>query len=376
MLSTRLAIGFWPPENAVQKMIQAFCALVQACYELILLAKVTGRFELLAYDLEFKVRHFANFNDKVENAELDAEISKSLFSTDDLNYEDYRRKNELIMLQEMTKALAPSRDELLEEEQVSIDSVFLSSLDSHLRRYVLAVRELIIQYQQHDKEKFITTTSSMHAISDHLLHDISENESVSDLSYDTLLRESDIQRLEETGARFEISQNPVSLKSVFQQNVEFLKLSMQKLTIYGRVASGSWPPTSARQSLVESSYTCTLALKKVVSLTKEIVDRMSLETSEAQRKKLNWKRECLRNEKVRKIFSSWETSIVSDFQTLDGKKATREQLLFPDSDEGLVFEESKFQGKMVIKGGQLHRLVDRLTTASVQGKCDPRLTSR
>jgi hypothetical protein len=56
LLQTKLCLGFWPPDHAPQKMIQAFIKLTLSCWELVKLAKALGTFEILPQPLSLEVR--------------------------------------------------------------------------------------------------------------------------------------------------------------------------------------------------------------------------------------------------------------------------------------------------------------------------------
>jgi hypothetical protein len=56
MLSTRMAIGVWPPPDAVAQMIREAAGAARSCKELSELANTLGYFPVVSTDIELSVR--------------------------------------------------------------------------------------------------------------------------------------------------------------------------------------------------------------------------------------------------------------------------------------------------------------------------------
>jgi hypothetical protein len=255
---------------------------------------------------------------------------------------------------------------LVTEEQ---ETLLLTSLENHTKRFVLASQDLASYYAAHSKNNYMTAISSLHAICDHFIADLQEADAMSELSYELLLKRSDVENLQNANLiEFYCNTPHISLKSLFEVTVKELRGWVKKLTTHGKIAASSWPPPLAREHFIDCLYQTSLCWKKVYILSQEIVKRHAEQTSELQNKRQAWKKECLQNEKVKMIFNTWESTLLKDLAFTASSttlKPTAESinvfvsLVAEESSEGLVLET--IAGKVMVKGGLLPKLVDQLT---------------
>ncbi|KAI8924506.1 hypothetical protein BC831DRAFT_300150 [Entophlyctis helioformis] len=115
MLSTRMAIGVWPPPAAVADMTGEAISLAASCRELVMLANTLGHYPVLDKNLEVSFHAFEESEDAGD--ELPSASSSSSASHSDskleagtvfkgaLSYSEYKRQNDLKLIEEMSKRL-------------------------------------------------------------------------------------------------------------------------------------------------------------------------------------------------------------------------------------------------------------------------------
>nr|KAJ3420229.1 hypothetical protein HK105_005931 [Polyrhizophydium stewartii] len=374
MLSTRMAIGVWPPPDAVAEMIREAASLAASCRELVLLANTLGPYPILDKNLEVSFKAFED-GDTGDEAGGESRADTSLASAVDgparpkgaLNYTEYKRQNDLKLIEEMSKrydlgARQSSQDVLTPEEKAT-DAEFFKTLDALLKQFVVSVAELKHVHDQHLKEEFIKATSTVHARADTLMEEINSFELLKDFPDDIKIEREDAERLEASGVKLPATEYPCLLKPFYRMAFDEVKIAARQVMAKGKIASASWPPPNSAAEMLQATIPCVLAVKKMVVLAKESATRIRQTHSEERRKRDNWRKECLQNERVKKLFQMWESQLLGDQSPMFKKPSTqltRDELgVLEDSVEGLVFEETG--GRRLIKGGRLNKLLEAAT---------------
>ncbi|KAI8924505.1 ras guanine nucleotide exchange factor domain-containing protein [Entophlyctis helioformis] len=195
------------------------------------------------------------------------------------------------------------------------------------------------------------------------MEEIQSFELLKDIPDDVVLDQEDVTRLEASGVKLPMVEYPYPLKPILRTAFEDVKTAARQVMAKGKIASASWPPPNSASEMLQATIPCVLSVKKVVILAKETATKVRHTFLEERRKQDNWRKECLQNERVKQLFQMWEGQLLGDQNPIGKKPATqltKEELSFlEDSPEGLVAEE--INGKRVIKGGRLNKLLEAST---------------
>ena len=360
MVATRMAIGVWPAPNAVSEMIKEAASLASSCRELTLIANTLGYFPLL--DKTFDVT-FQPFEDSVspdvETSEKPAEKDSSLKGG--LSYAEYKRQNDLKLIQEMTKNMASKdgKEESASEEENIRDAEFFGSLDALLKQFVGAATELKQIHDQHFTEEFINAASKVYTKADNLIEEINGSELLKDIGDDIVLVDTDAQRLGASGIRLSFQKYPVPLRFALKEATDELKITAMTVMARSKLAASPNASKTAQLEMLQSSIPCLKAVKKLVVVAKEAVVKVRATNIEERRKRDAWRKECLANEKVKQLFQMWESQVMTDIPKVGNQLTTEELDLLSDSTEGIVFEEGPVKR---VKGGKMIKLIEVLTS--------------
>ncbi|KAI8853001.1 ras guanine nucleotide exchange factor domain-containing protein [Chytridium lagenaria] len=111
------------------------------------------------------------------------------------------------------------------------------------------------------------------------------------------LKKFEVEALEVTGLSLDVNVFPAPIKPLLREAQE---------DKWEKLASGVWPPPLAEREMLESCYPCVLAVKKLFSLTKEAANKIRRVWAEDVKKKEEWNRKRLQNEKVKALFQVWQ----------------------------------------------------------------------
>ncbi|KAJ3254360.1 hypothetical protein HK103_007242 [Boothiomyces macroporosus] len=362
MLSTRMAIGVWPPPDAVSEMIREAASLATHCRELVLLANTLGFF--VKSDKKFEVNFTPFEGSKTEEEPVEKEKDSSLKGG--LSYSEYKRQNDLKLIEEMSKRYdmgsRQSSTDVLNSDEKNTDAEFFASLDTLLKQFAGSVSELKQVHDQHFTEEFIKATSTVNAKADTIMEEILNFEVLKEFSDDAMIEEGDAQRLESSGVKLDVSEFPVPIKPFFKQAIEDVRNSAKVVMARGKIASAPWPPPNAATEMLQSTIPCVIAVKRLVVLAKESTVRLRHIGSEERRKRDAWRKECLANERVKQMFQMWESQVISETAPIFKKQISQlnvEELeLLQDPVDGIVYDETGTFKK--VKGGRLTKLVEVL----------------
>ncbi|KAJ3108902.1 hypothetical protein HDU96_007377 [Phlyctochytrium bullatum] len=275
-----------------------------------------------------------------------------------LNYENYRRQNDLKTIEQLSK----SYDRNLNKTSDTLsdpDAEFFKNLEEHLKKFVMAVTDLKRMRDMHLKDQYITATSMVHSRVDIILEEIKSFDLFDELS-ETLetisLTVEEVDAIEATGVVIEVDLFPAPMKPLLREAQEQVRLAARRITEMGKLASGVWPPPNAEREMLEACYPCVLAVKKLFSLTKEAANKIRRVWAEDAKKKEEWNRRRLQNEKVKALFQVWQGQ--EEAQVAYGNEeltpAELGRLRLEETYEGVSMESN---GK-TIRGGRLAKMED------------------
>lgn len=334
MLTTRIAVGVWPPPNSVTDMIKAAINLANACKELVDLANVCGFFPQLDKPLDIQ---FEPYSDSVSEHDKDGQSgdaaspsagatgggqagsqksssSSKSSSLATLNYSEYKRKNQLKEMEQMSKMYDNNRTTVDRESMLlALDQDpfkrFDTSLDSMLLQLVASVADVKKVHSQHLTEEYITTISTVAACTEAVLDEVEASEPFSKTNETALLMEmEDVRVIESKALQLGLSPQeiPVPFKAVLTKIQAAIRSSTRTLLYKGKMASGDWAPATASLEMLQATVPCLVGVKKLVTVAKVGAAKWYKNTTEETKKKLKWKREWVQNERVKKMFQVWE----------------------------------------------------------------------
>lgn len=362
MVATRMAIGVWPAPNAVSEMIKEAASLASSCRELTLLANTLGYFPLLdkTFDISFQPFEESSLSPEAAN-ENNPDNDKSLKGG--LSYAEYKRHNDLKLIQEMTKNMSKKdgkSEETASEEENIRDAEFFGSLDVLLKHFVQAATELKQIHDQHLNEEFINAASKVYTKADNLIEEITSFELFKEIGDDVVLTNADAERLISSGVKIGFTYFPVQLRFVIKEAVDELKITATTVMARGKLAASPNSSTTAQLEMLQSSIPCLKAVKKLVTIGKEAVVKVRETNIEERRKRDAWRKECLANEKVKQLFQMWESQVMTDIPKVGNHLTSEELDLLNDSEEGIVFED--WNNNKRVKGGKLIKLIEFLSS--------------
>ncbi|KAI8810741.1 ras guanine nucleotide exchange factor domain-containing protein [Cladochytrium replicatum] len=372
MVTTRISVGVWPPANAISDMIKAAATLAKACRSLAQLANSTGFFPILGHKLEMRFELFDQFGEPAqESGKLDGgdrRVNKASFT-------NFKRQHQLKLIEEASKSYAqgsssdgPSAalsNDSLEAEEASTE--FSNALDNLVRQFVASVSELKRVQMMHLTEEYVFVTSTVNARADAIIQEVRSYEPFSDIPDTITLEPADARLLTKAGVRLSpelILPAPINLP--LSSATTELEAAADLVMFRGKVASGPWPPPSSSSEMLQSTIPCVMAVKMLMNLAKMAAVKIKTTASEERVKREQWKKDCLQNEKVKKLFQIWEDQFRtdSDVTMTDGSLTEEDAAILEESTEGLVLEESHATNKKVVKGGRLQQLIERATSPS------------
>lgn len=381
MFSTRIAIGVWPPPHAVSDMLLAAISVARACREVADLGNTTGFWALRELKFEMQLSAFEDDSTDMSstNTSSSAASTHSLSSPNaevslrKLDYQLYKRQQDIKQLEEMSKTIDKnhnntSSDGLLNDDELEDDSGFFDLLDGKLKQFVASVQEVKRVHEYHIQEEFMSATSSIQAGVETIIEEIKQYDLLIDMSDSMVLEKEEF-----TAANLPIQVHafPVLVKMLLKQIIEEAKLAAKQVAAKGKVASGAWPPPTASLEMLQSTIPCVLAVKKLVALAKACATKIRRTSSEERKKREKWRKECMQNERVKDLFHLWErqlganksVAVNADQTTTAAQQAQmtiEESKLLEDSADGLLWEENKETGKMVLKGATLPKIAEKM----------------
>ncbi|KAJ3086621.1 hypothetical protein HK102_012820 [Quaeritorhiza haematococci] len=386
MVTTRLAVGVWPPPNATAEMIKAASTLAKACKELVDLANIPGYFALIDKNLDLNVEPYQDQEKAKEAPALTETSSIPTININDnnprarlnvLNYDEYKRENQLKAIEEMSRQYDRNSTVSLSRESLGVFeaysetyTTFLSSLDNLLRQFVASVSDLKNLHDEHLKEEYLAGSSAVMASAEAIIEEARSYEPLSTECPDDIMFEvSDSILVEQQGVIMPFPQEdlPLPLKPVLRQCMEEVRTAAKIVLARGTLASGVWPPPSAAAEMLQSTIPCVIAVKKLVVVSKETAGKLQRILGEERLKKETWRKECLQNERVKKLFQMWEGQNKEE-EKEDSSQSVEESALMEQSTEGLVLEENSASGKsVVIKGGRIGTLIEWMSSHAFVG---------
>ena len=256
----------------------------------------------------------------------------------------------------------PDNDkEYTNEEELLGDAEFFSSLDNLLKLFVQAAVELKQVHAQHLIEEFINASTLVFTKADNLIEEITNFPLLKDFEHDIMLNEHDIQRLATSGIKLTVTVLPTPLKPFYLSAIEDVNSSTLNLMTKAKMAALPGAPSTAATEMLQSSIPCLMAVKKLVTLSKEAAVRVRNTGIEERRKRDAWRKELLANERVKQLFNMWQNQVESDTPMNQKKNISQldvqELAMLDDSLEGLILDDSKKP-----KGGRLMKLVEVMTS--------------
>ncbi|KAI8823022.1 ras guanine nucleotide exchange factor domain-containing protein [Fimicolochytrium jonesii] len=398
MLTTRIAIGVWPPQHAMSDMIKAANELGRTCRELTDIANMTGLFPVLDKVLELQFSTLAAEEDSGSGttaAPKDAPAEGTAVMAS-LSYEEYKRQNDLKVLEEISKQSAsvpdagPSehRNELSDTEQVEeqrrreqlLDEQFFGQMDQLLLSFVEVMKEIKQAYQNHLKHQYVSLTSTAAHRAEVLIDEIRGYELFANLTDDLMFDNDDAAVLAAKGIATNGFSFPVSVADIWFSVLQEVRNAARNVTMKGKLASGVMPPPNAADEMVRSTIPCLVAVKKLVVIGKEAARKIRRQSFDKVTKRDRWARDVAQNEHVKQLFQLWEAQVLRPQRTYDdegpapvaggaaaasvatsAEPGAEELGMLKDDWEGLVFEPTG--DKVAVKGGRLTKLVEWMTSA-------------
>jgi ankyrin repeat protein len=370
MLSTRLAIGVWPPPNSVSEMIKEAASLATICRELALLANTLGAFTITNKKFEVCFQPFEETRME-EDTEQPVQQERDSSLKVGLSYSEYKRQNDLKLIEEMSKKVQmgarQSSQELNTMDAVdaadsNTDDEFFALMDRLSKEFAQSVSELKRIHDKHLTEEFIKATSTVNERADTLMVEIQAYELLKEFSDDIVLLQHDVQAMEAKGVKLGIAQYPAPLKHVFRQCFDDVRNSANVIMACGKIASAPSATSAAAQEMLNSTIPCIISIKKLVLITKEATFRVREVGIEERRKHDELRKERMANKRTKQLFQMWESQVMND--SMPGKRnmlelTEKEIELLDDDMDGIVLEATALKK---IKGGRLSKLVEILTS--------------
>ncbi|KAJ3417139.1 hypothetical protein HDV05_006998 [Chytridiales sp. JEL 0842] len=372
--TTKIACGVWPPANAVADMIRSAASLAKASRELVDLANTLGFYPILDKVLEIQFEPFQEARPENEvihqNEDDNSDVSElGMVRPNVMSYDDYKRQNDLKNIEQISKAYDSKSWHQSLDSLADPDAEFFRNLEDHLKKFVMSVTDLKRIRDQSLKDHYVTAVSNVNDKADIILQEIRTFDLFVDFSdsFDVLyLEESEAQSIESTGIILGITEFPAPIKPLLQMAQDEVKKAAQKIVEAGKVASAVWAPENAERDMLEACYPCVLSVKKLFSLTKEIANKIRKIWAEDKKKKEEWSRKKMQNEKVKALFQVWQGQ--SDANATEENEELSPQdiakLKLDEPIEGLLTEPSSKH----VKGGRLAKIVESMT--SHQGLAD------
>ncbi|KAJ3016501.1 hypothetical protein HKX48_004007 [Thoreauomyces humboldtii] len=399
MLTTRIAIGVWPPQHAMSDMIKAATDLARTCRELTDIANLTGVFGVLDRILDVQFTAFETEDDSMSPATADPATDTALKVAvpASLTYEEYKRQNDLKVLEEISKqsnqtrqaaltvAQSPSGEQTELQQQAEqqqreklSDLAFFAKLDELLRAFVDTMKEIKLAFQNHLKHQYITLTSTAAHRAEVIIDEVRGYDLLTDFPEELTFDADDGAVLRGKGVNLGVDSYPVTVADFWYATLNEVRLAARNVTMKGKLASGYMPPPNATEDMVRSTIPCLLAVKKLVVISKESAHKIRRTSHDKVTKQEKWERAVAQNEHVKHLFVLWEQQVLLPQQEIEDEISTpstasaatpsaevaaqvQEMELLRDDLEGLVLESSG-NSKLVVRGGRLSKLVEWMTS--------------
>ncbi|KAI3636881.1 hypothetical protein MIR68_005148 [Amoeboaphelidium protococcarum] len=359
LLSTRIAVGAWPPVDAVKNMIQSALAVSQCSFKLVGLCNASGHWPIQSFNLsEYKVTGEVQAQPPIKNMNTENKVRG-------MSYSDYQRQAESKILDQIvaqktvnspTQVSTDSRSmpvpptsplPAIGATQNPQDQAFFSSIDNWVRQFVQCVQKLKAAKDQDLKSEYVVHASAAYTKCDGLIDEVRPYYLFRDVSMSFIVNP-------------EVSRTPFQIMlRDFQTSI--LMLSDQ-IILNAKLASGIWPPQNAATDMLMSTKPVIEKVKELVSYVKLACNIIRQTESEERTKMESFMKDWVQNQNVRNLFNQWEklalASLKSDEDLTQQELSEYEKKLLEDSEDGLLFEVK--DGKSIIKGGKLPKLVDRL----------------
>ena len=366
MMSTRMSIGVWPPPDAISDMIKEAASLAGVCRELVLLGNSTGYFPVLETVIDLSFRPFEETETSQANEDLGTKVAGD---GGGLDYAEYRRQNNLRLIDSLSKGQQSSVQTVVDSatEITRQEQAFFAILDGLLKQFVQSVSDLKYAFDRHLKEEFVTASSVLYERVELLIEEIRSSEAVRDLTEDYTIDASDLVRITSLypGVKLGIKAFPAILKNYYNDSMIDVRTTAKLITVRAKYASDPKQEASAALEMLHATIPCIMSVKKLVVISKEITTKILNSSSDERRKREMWKRECLQNERVKKMFQMWENQVLGESNTASpgtskiistGTILTADELkMLEEPTDGMLIED--VAGKKMIKGGKLGQLI-------------------
>ena len=271
-----------------------------------------------------------------------------------LSYSEYKRQNDLKMIEDMSKKYDEDVSEEAPTEEQS-GKIFESEMDVLLIQFVEVVRALKSIPIEIDKEEVATAAKIVHEKTESIIGHIKNFEIIKNLSKEVTMTDDDKEILASKGIKFDWTPLPSTARNCLDTIIELTRNSCQLLLTKSKLARRS-DLALHPQIIVSVQIT-----KKLTLFAKEVIARQNQFNADEKKKREDWKRECLANERVKNLFQMWENQVLDSGEKQDQKVDTalteEEKSILEFSNDGLVFDE-----KSKVKGGKLSKIIEFLTS--------------
>jgi hypothetical protein len=273
----------------------------------------------------------------------------------------------LKLIEDMSKKYDLGKEELEEETTEEKDAEFISSVEELLKQFAQLATELKSAHDKGLANNYVVLTTKVSAQADIIMNEVKNFELLTNLSDDIMITQEDAARMSQQGLKNSWGVLPTAFKPHFWLTIEAVRTTSQTLTAKGAIAAEPWPSPTAGTEMLQSLVPCVIAVKKLVILAKEGTAKSKQIMIEEKRKRDEWNRECLANERVKKLFQMWESQVISEttHQSIKSKSGisqlSEEDIqMLKDPEENISFEE--INGIRKVKGGKVSKLIEFLTS--------------
>ncbi|KAI8907028.1 hypothetical protein DFJ77DRAFT_187350 [Powellomyces hirtus] len=445
MLTTRIAIGVWPPQHAMSDMIKAATDLARTCREITDVANLTGIFQLVDRPLEVQFTQFET-EDEQHPSSTHADKSSNPTTTTtatttdspssqqpakssvpaSLTYEEYKRQNDLKVLEEISKQSSSSRplnslntwgdthtpartvrggngvgpagggtegvgdaaslraeEARQAQQEQAADQAFFTKLDDLVRALVDTMKEIKLAFTNHLKHQYVSLTSTAAHRAEVLIDEVRGYDLLADFPEDLLFDADDAAVLKSKGVAIgapdDVSTTgafPITVADMWYAALSEVRLAARNVTMKGKLASGVMPPPNAAEEMVRSTIPCLLAVKKLVTIGKESAMKIRRTSHDKVTKQEKWERDVAQNEHVKHLFMLWERQVLLPSQEGDPGDDNEDTMAAPSAEVDVQAQEmellrddldglvleSSGDSKLVVRGGKLTKLVEWMTS--------------
>ena len=293
LLNTRLAVGAWPPPEAVPNMVKSAIKMCRVAKKLVLLAGCTGHWPPGEIDIE----QFAEGSQK-QYAKADGKLS----------YEQYQRQAESTLLnqiqqQKVTDApnvASPIANSASSPSTASTpDDRFFDSIDNWVRQFVQYVQKLKVAKSEQRKDEYVSNASAIYARCDALIEEIRPYYLFKDLESDFIV---------------DRTTNATPFRVLIRESTAKILEAAEKIIFHSNLASGVWPPPNSAEDMMNAVMPVVALVKALVNYVKAAC-KIIRKTENAERQKMeSFMNEWVQSAKVRDLFNQWEKITLSSLQ--------------------------------------------------------------